>query len=226
MHGSVNQYFDVTPVGRVIQRFTNELNVFRQGMINSLTSSLQICSKMSIQVSFFLMVSLWTLPMLIIIIVMVSRIFFFAKRVEKKLNRLRQVQSSPQVSFIQSTILGKEVIRAFGKEQVFIDKQVKLYECNEIISQAHEAVETWKEFRRDTLLLLVRVFGMAVCVMKKGVVDYDAVTLVLVLQYTAEMGWINSIFGRFLMIQNQLRRAGEFLDLDRIPQEQYKAKQN
>ena len=67
---------------------------------------------------------------------------------------------------------------------------------------------------------------MAVCVMKKGVVDYDAVTLVLVLQYTAEMGWINSIFGRFLMIQNQLRRAGEFLDLDRIPQEQYKAKQN
>ena len=67
---------------------------------------------------------------------------------------------------------------------------------------------------------------MAICVMKKGVVDYDAVTLVLVLQYTAEMGWINSIFGRFLMIQNQLRRAGEFLDLDRIPQEQYKAKQN
>ena len=35
MHGSVNQYFDVNPVGRIIGKFNDEINVFKGGLMNT-----------------------------------------------------------------------------------------------------------------------------------------------------------------------------------------------
>ena len=35
MHGSVNKYFDVTPVGRIIQKFNTEVNIFKMTLMNA-----------------------------------------------------------------------------------------------------------------------------------------------------------------------------------------------
>ena len=44
MHGSVNKYFDVTPIGRVIQKFNSEIQVFRGGLVANISSSFNMLS--------------------------------------------------------------------------------------------------------------------------------------------------------------------------------------
>ena len=37
MHGSMNKYYDVTPIGRVVQKFNSEIGVFRGNLVWSIT---------------------------------------------------------------------------------------------------------------------------------------------------------------------------------------------
>ena len=68
---------------------------------------------------------------------------------------------------------------------------------------------------------LIRAFGLALCIAYKGSGEIDQVSLILVMQYTAEMNWINMMLHRQSWFQNQLLRAQRFLDLNEIPQERY-----
>ena len=115
------------------------------------------------------------------------------------------------------------MIRAFGQEETFMEKQVTLYKNQLLTEIAWEFISIWYGLRMELVQKFIKAFGLALCVLKKGQLDYDSVTLVLVLQYSAEMHWIGAFFDRFTIIQNQFRRAGNFLDLSRIPQEKYKS---
>lgn len=86
MHGSVNKYFDVTPVGRVIRKFNQELGVFRGGLLSSFQTVFSGMSKMFFQFGFLLTVSHWSFALLAFVIVCAMRLGFFWRRARKRLN--------------------------------------------------------------------------------------------------------------------------------------------
>ena len=86
MHGSVNKYFDVTPVGRVIQKFNNELGVFRGGLVSSFQNLFNSVSKACFQFGFLLTVSNWSFALLLLVVIYATRLGIFWRRALKKLN--------------------------------------------------------------------------------------------------------------------------------------------
>ena len=58
---------------------------------------------------------------------------------------------------------------------------------------------------------------MTLCISYKGAIGVDAVTLLLVLQYTADMSWIKGVINHWMTLSNSLVRARRFLDLSLIP---------
>jgi len=57
MHGSVNEYFDITPIGRVIQQFNSEIHVFRLGLLHTFQGVLKFVSKAAFCIGFLVTVS-------------------------------------------------------------------------------------------------------------------------------------------------------------------------
>jgi len=100
MHGSVNKYFDVTPIGRVLQKFNGEIQVFKAGLMNSFQIIFKLVMKAAFQFSFLVTVSNWTLVMITAVFILISRMHFFFRRAIKRLNRLERAQLSPSFSFI------------------------------------------------------------------------------------------------------------------------------
>ena len=86
MHGSVNNYFDVTPIGRILNKFCSEIDVFRGGLLGSMQSTLSTVSKAIFQCSFLSFVSNWSFGVLLIVLVGACRLHFFYRRGRKKLN--------------------------------------------------------------------------------------------------------------------------------------------
>ena len=54
---------------------------------------------------------------------------------------------------------------------------------------------------------MIKTFGLILCITKKGAIGIDQVSLVLVMQYTAEMGWIKQLINRETIFRNYLLRA-------------------
>ena len=202
MHGSVNKYFDVTPVGRVVQKFNNELGVFRGGLLSSFQSVFNAVSKACFQFGFLLTVSNWSFALLAFVIIYALRLGFFWRRALKKLNRTLRGQNAPGFSFIQESLLGKHVIKAFGKEKIFQTTQVEIYNRELVMWLARTSCHHWYQCRFFMITTLIKAFGMTLCIYYKGSLGTDSVTLLLVMQYTADMGWIKGVISNWMTLNN------------------------
>ena len=66
---------------------------------------------------------------------------------------------------------------------------------------------------------IIQICGVILIILQKGITD--TVTLILVLQYTEETGWIWSFNESYININRSLLGAQRFLKLETIPQEKY-----
>ena len=164
--------------------------------MSSLQNIFSMVSKAFFQIAFLVTVSAYTIPLVSIIIITVSRLYFFQRPAQRKIRRLTYACVAPGFSFIQSCILGKSVIKAFGKEEEFCNYQVQLYRKEVIADLAEKSINKWYRNRIKLIALLLKSYGMALCIMKKGALGLESVTLILVMQYTSEMHWIWNVFSR------------------------------
>jgi len=71
---------------------------------------------------------------------------------------------------------------------------MSLYRNEVLCNMAREHCQLWYSSRIKLVSMAIKAFGMAVCISKKGEIGFESITLILLLQYTAEMGWIWSFF--------------------------------
>ena len=82
-------------------------------------------------------------------------------RVNRKLNQVSRAQGAPGFSFIQESLLGKNVIKAFGKEQIFLAKLMEIYDRELLVELATSSCQNWKNGRMIWILKIAKAFGMA-----------------------------------------------------------------
>ena len=86
-----------------------------------------------------------------------------------------------------------------------------------------KSCQKWFETRVFLIALGLRALGLAICLAYQG--NADTTKLALVLQYTTETEWIQQLIKSALSLTSQLLRAKKFLDLGRVPQENYSGKE-
>ena len=122
----VNIFFDVTPIGKILNRFSKDLSVVDEQIFFDFDVFLEYLYLYLAA----LIVTGYSVPYTIIIIALFLLagicLFRYTIKAYKDTYRLSQVAMSPLLSFFQETFTGTSVIRAFKKDEEFKMKSFEL----------------------------------------------------------------------------------------------------
>ena len=188
MNAPVNTFFDITPVGKILVRFSKDLEVFKGGLFWSISHTLNMAATLFVVIVFLIYVN----PFNIIFIGMTALLMkHFSEPYFAADNQLHKVSTSvwsPIHSYWQEVLRGGSVIRAFKGQDKFIEREFEMMDKTTIQFIAHHSCWVWFNLRLFYTCKLVAAAGMIVCLTMKGQVN--SVTLSLVLTYTLDLDWV------------------------------------
>ncbi|RHZ31478.1 hypothetical protein DYB37_012260, partial [Aphanomyces astaci] len=173
LRAPVPTFFDVTPVGRILNRFSSSnlphfgLCVWQFGF--SILSVLVVCAA--------------TTPWVLVMYVPVGYVYFAAQTAYNKaaneIKRLDGVTKSPLISLVSETYQGLSTIRAFAKSPSFAHKQREAIDFNVRFYFAFFLGARWFQMRLDFLGSLIVGACAVVTVLTKSSVGLAAAGLSL-----------------------------------------------
>ncbi|XP_056008627.1 ATP-binding cassette sub-family C member 3-like [Ostrea edulis] len=160
--------FDTTPSGRIINRFSQDMEVVDtmlplnlENLIFCIISTLGVLAAITYSVHWFLLV---VIPLGVIYYLIMS----FHLPSSRQLRRIISTNRSPIYSYFSETLAGASVIRAFGKENQF------MIEMQRRINDFHQAdwldiaITSWRSLYIEMLGCLVI---LATCIIAVGTKD-------------------------------------------------------
>lgn len=124
------RFFDTTPVGRIVNRFSNDFETIDSSVPSDF---IQFCVQWTVVLSIFL-VATFVLPTLAILMIAVAiiNVYFGFKFVtaSMELKRMDSVSRSPLFTLFGETIVGVTTIRAFGMTQQFMLEMLRRIDTN------------------------------------------------------------------------------------------------
>ncbi|XP_066521778.1 ATP-binding cassette sub-family C member 3 isoform X2 [Hoplias malabaricus] len=113
-------FFDTTPIGRIINRFSKDIYVIDEALPSTI---LMFLGTFFASLSTMIVIVSST-PIFAVVIVPLALIYFFVQRfyvaTSRQLKRLESVSRSPIYSHFSETITGTSVIRAYGRNSAFV----------------------------------------------------------------------------------------------------------
>lgn len=175
----VNLYFDITPVGRVLNKFSKDLNAIetQQGWLIGM-----ILSMVYLLMQVFA-VAIYAVPWIAVVVPVVAMISYVLVRAVtnalRETVRLTNTTKSPLLSYLGETINGASTIRAFGMNQRFIKGNNKLLNDNILANQMMAGVAGWFAIKVDLIALLIMSVVSFVCVLCRGFTDPIVLSMLL-----------------------------------------------
>ena len=156
-------FHDVTPVGRILNRFNRDISLIDDEMPRSLLMFL---------VQFFLLVGelvniLWsTRGIMIPVIIIAFVIYYFIqhnfRRANTDIQRIEAVTRSPIYTDFQSVLLGSPSIRAYGHQQRFIEGIEKKLDTNDNCLLSLQWASCWLSVRSDAIAACIQFLTAAI----------------------------------------------------------------
>ncbi|KAL0491865.1 ATP-binding cassette, subfamily C [Acrasis kona] len=153
-------FFDTTPVGRIINRFSKDMETIDSQLIMNLKSFLG--SFMSVLASLCLIAAVT--PLFLIVLVPITLLYYFVQQyyryTSRELKRLASITRSPLFAHFGETLSGVSTIRAYQSEKRFCELNQKyIDEANESV-YFQFAAQRWLAVRIECISRFV-VFSAA-----------------------------------------------------------------
>ncbi|KAH9178081.1 hypothetical protein AeNC1_017475, partial [Aphanomyces euteiches] len=218
LRAPINLFFDITPVGRILNRFSRDLDIVDSLLPNLfldileylfvLLGALAICAVSSFYVA------LGYIPVLVV--------FYYAgeffKKSSRELKRLEGVSRSPIFSSFAETLDGIHTIRAFGMTERFTLQNRRAVDTNSKILFALVGSGRWFSIRMDMAATIMITIILAVLVSLKGVISSTvaglALTYSVVLVSTIQ--WVIRLFD---LAESAMTAVERLLHFKTIPEE-------
>jgi ABC-type multidrug transport system fused ATPase/permease subunit len=192
LQAPVNNYFDITPVGRILNRFSNDLDQ----MDSILPQEYQLLGQNlsmalgSLVVSAF--ASYWIgvsyIPVLIVFVV-VGQYF---KKTSRELKRLEGITRTPVYNLFGETLSGLPTIRAFKMQEAFKRLNKKVVDENANLFLTYWCASRWLATRLDLLSVVIIFVVTLYLVATKGDVGSltSGISLTYALMLTSVIQWV------------------------------------
>ena len=184
-------WFDTQPTGRLLSRFTGDLDTIDQALPPTLETCLEFVTQCALSVVLIAAIFPWFIVAVVplfALFIFITRMF---RRVARELKRLDNISRGPLVSHITATAAGIATIRAYGETERFakendvhVDLSTRTYWCL-------YALNRWVAIRVDVITTLTAGITALLCVMSRdtlppalaGLSISYALSLAGVLQY-------------------------------------------
>ena len=157
-HAPVNMYFDITPTGVILNRFSKDIQTVE--MVLPFTVRAQMINYVTI-ISGIAIAAYNVIWVLVCIPFMLLACYFLLKYYSKALketSRLESVSSSPIITHIGETISGISTVRTYQKADDFLNKQDFLQDQNVACQLLRRGVKGWFNTRVSLVLILFMAF--------------------------------------------------------------------
>lgn len=142
-------FFDTNPVGRIINRFSKD----QDAIDNLLPESLRGVLSTFTNIAFALTVVICTSYFSVFLIVPSLGVYYYYQKLyrdtSRELKRLDNLSKSPLVAQFSETLTGLTTIRAYGRQKMFIDRNMHLLDNNNQAVFLQTSSEQWAANRLE-----------------------------------------------------------------------------
>ncbi|GBB94776.1 hypothetical protein RclHR1_02410022 [Rhizophagus clarus] len=214
------RFFDTTPIGRILNRFSKDMEVVDQNMspmamflIYSFVATVSVIFAISIVMPRFLIAG----TLIAILYIAVGAYYIATSR---DLKRIESIKRSPIYAAFGETIAGVSTIRAFGGENRLMKKMFSLVDGNNRPFIFNWACNRWLSTRVDFVGGLVTLATGAIVIyqlskgMDPGIAGF---TLTNALNFTGHLLWVLRLYAVQEMNMNSVERINEYIHLEEEP---------
>ncbi|ELU10450.1 hypothetical protein CAPTEDRAFT_161237 [Capitella teleta] len=161
-------FFDTTPLGRIINRFSQDMNILDSNMRLTIMTFLKgVASLLAtlIAISYTTPIFLAFVVPLLIAYYMVQR--FYIKS-SNQLRRLQSVRTSPIYSHFAESVQGSPTVRAYSQQQRFIDLSDDLLDSMQMARYSSMMTNRWLSIWLEFLGGSVALFSSFYAVLSRG----------------------------------------------------------
>uniref|UniRef100_A0A1B6KLL2 ABC-type glutathione-S-conjugate transporter n=1 Tax=Graphocephala atropunctata TaxID=36148 RepID=A0A1B6KLL2_9HEMI len=164
-------YFDTTPLGRIVNRFSKDIDTCDTMLSFNLNAFLGL----AVQVLATVAVITYSTPAFIVAIIPIIIFNFFLQRffvaTSRQLKRLESTTRSPIYSHFSETVQGAQSIRAYGMQEVFISQSEEKVDLNQTCNFPNMTAMRWLAIRLESVSNLIVFFSALFAVLYRGSLD-------------------------------------------------------
>ncbi|XP_041981791.1 multidrug resistance-associated protein 1 isoform X4 [Aricia agestis] len=185
-------FFDCTPVGRILNRFSKDIDV----VDNVLPMTLRGWTSCFFAVLGTLFVISYSTPIFMAVIVPIGVVYYLIQRfyvaTSRQLKRLESVSRSPIYSHFGESITGASTIRAYGVLERFVEESERGVDHNQACYYPSCIANRWLAVRLEMIGNLIIFFSAVLSVLGRDTMNAGLVGLSVsyALQITQTLNWL------------------------------------
>ncbi|XP_041124429.1 ATP-binding cassette sub-family C member 12-like isoform X2 [Polyodon spathula] len=189
-------FFDTTPTGRIINRFSKDMDEIDVGLPFTAENFFQFSLLVVFTIAIISVVFVELLIAVCILAVIIWILLFIFQRSIRELKRMENISRSPWFSYTTATVQGLSTIHAYNKQAEHIEQFKQLGDVNSSHYMLFHCGLRWLSFRLDFLTsvvsLLVALFAVlgpdSISPSFKGLALSYTIQLTGILQFCVRLG--------------------------------------
>ncbi|KAJ1764709.1 hypothetical protein LPJ74_006591, partial [Coemansia sp. RSA 1843] len=210
------RFFETTPVGRIIARFSRDIGVIDGETLNTF---LGWVSDIVAVLGVFVIISVVTpafLTVAAVVFLLYAVISFYYLNSSREIKRIELNSLAPLMSLVSELIEGISTIRAFGMKQCYLKEVINIVEIQNGPYYMFWAANRWLQVRTDFAGALVSFSCALFVVSSLDWMDAGLAGFVLsyALSFSERMVWVIHNYGANELNMNASERIMHYLDIE------------
>merc|ERR1719242_1530832 len=213
-------FFDTTPIGRVISRFSKDINAIDDSLAESFKDSLRSIFGMVC----CLVVTVSVVPWLLIPMPPIYILYFFLQKyflsTSRELKRLVSISNAPIYSNFSETMSGTKTVNAFGRSGDFIKRNEDRVNTNQQARFAIFCGYRWFGIRLNLISQSLVLLGGAICAFTKPSAGFIGIVLTMTGHITGSLNWFVDRVAQMEQDMVSVERIHQYSEEKEFAQEQ------
>jgi ABC-type multidrug transport system fused ATPase/permease subunit len=141
--GAPIRFFDATPVGRILQRFSRDMESIDIQLQWHFEQSMKCLAQVVVILSMILVLLPWLALVIVPVMIIYYRVQSLYRSSAREAKRLDSIARSPRYAHFKETLQGLMVIRAFGQREWFMNEFFTRLSQSQRMFHGHFLINRW-----------------------------------------------------------------------------------